>query len=359
MRVLAIAARIDRPEATLFRAVKESGAELDIVYDATDPSAEALRQCGIPIDHLLFRSRLDVAGIGKLRRKLKGGAFDIVHSFTNRALSNALFASIGLPPRHVTYRGTVGHLERWNPASWMAHLNPRIDRVICVSDAVRQYLVRQGLPPRRLVTIYKGHDPAWYDSEATSSRDELGFPGDAFVVGFVGRIRPVKGVDVLLRALALLPPELNVHLLLIGAVADKQVERLLTQPEIASRTHCTGYREDAAALMRHCDIFAMPSIKREGLPRAVIEAMTQGVPPIVSDVGGMPELVSDGECGLVFPPRAPEALAEAIRELAQDAEKRKRFGKRARERIATQFNVSAYIKQTLALYGELCSPTRC
>jgi len=353
VKVLAIAARIDRPETALFQALKQSGVGLHLVYDATDPSADALSRCGIPINHMLFRSRIDFTAIGRLRREIRDGAFEIVHTFTNRALSNALFASARIPVRHVTYRGTMGHLSRINPASWMTHLNPGIDRVVCVSDAVRKDLMQKGVPPERLVTIHKGHDPAWYCDKPATTRADLGLPDDAFVVGFVGRIRPVKGVDVLLRAAALLPSGLNVRLLLVGDIHDRRVRALVQDEALHERAHLMGHRKDAPALMRLCNAFVMPSVEREGLPRSVIEAMAQGIPPVVSGVGGMPELVIDGQCGRVVPPRDPEALAAAIRELAEDTERCAEYGERGRARITEQFNVSDYIKQTLELYREL------
>ena len=354
MRILAIAAEIDRSEGKLFRRLKQSGVDLHIVHDACNSSADGFRRLDIPIDRLHFRSRFDPAAIRMLRRIIKSGGFDIVHTFTNRTLSNALFASIGIPVKHVTYRGTIGHLERANPASWMAHLNPRIDRVVCVSDAVREHVLSKGVPPERLITIYKGHDPRWYDGDPVVARADLGIPDDAFVAGFVGRIRPVKGVDVLLHAVALLPTGPNVHALLMGELNDRRVSALSRSESIRDRVHLAGYRKDATSLLRLCDVFVMPSVAREGLPRAVIEAMAQGIPPIVSNVGGLPELVVDGECGLVVPARDAESLAGALRELATNEEKRLGFGERARVRIATQFNVSEYIEQTLALYGELC-----
>jgi len=213
--------------------------------------------------------------------------------------------------------------------------------------------MQKGVPPERLVTIHKGHDPAWYCDKPATTRADLGLPDDAFVVGFVGRIRPVKGVDVLLRAAALLPSGLNVRLLLVGDIHDRRVRALVQDEALHERAHLMGHRKDAPALMRLCNAFVMPSVEREGLPRSVIEAMAQGIPPVVSGVGGMPELVIDGQCGRVVPPRDPEALAAAIRELAEDTERCAEYGERGRARITEQFNVSDYIKQTLELYREL------
>ena len=97
----------------------------------------------------------------------------------------------------------------------------------------------------------------------------------------------------------------------------------------------------------------MPSTKREGLARAIIEAMVYRVPPVVTNAGGSPELVVDGESGFVVPPRDAAAIAEAIAKLHGDADLRQRMGDAARERIATDFRNEDTVTKTIALYREL------
>ena len=97
----------------------------------------------------------------------------------------------------------------------------------------------------------------------------------------------------------------------------------------------------------------MPSREREGLPKAVIEAMSLGVVPIVSNVGGMPELVRNGVDGVVVPPEDSDSLAKAIIELANDSEKQKEFSQSSIERVKESFNIESTIAQTKAVYEEL------
>ena len=97
----------------------------------------------------------------------------------------------------------------------------------------------------------------------------------------------------------------------------------------------------------------MPSTKREGLSRAVIEAMCYGIPPIVTNVGGLPELVTDKESGFVIPPSDPRALARAIIDLYENPETRKRLGENARVRIRTHFNINTTVEQTRKVFEEL------
>ena len=330
-----------------------TGVQVDMVCHPEAPEQDALAGAGVGLTPLVCRHRLDTRAVHRLRAILHERRPDIVYSPRNKTLSVSLLASRGMELRHVAYRGTIGHLSRWDPASWLTYFHPRVDRIVCVSEAVRQYLLSKSIPDTRLVTIYKGHDVAWYDVSDGPSRADLGLSEDAFVVGFTGSMRRVKGVDVLLKAAALLGDSPKVRFLLVGEVRDRRVKRLAAVDPARGTVHFTGFRPDAALITGVCDLFVMPSIEREGLPRSVIEAMAQRVPTIVTNVGGMPELVVHGETGLVVPPGDPQAIARAIRSLAGDRARCRLYGENARKRIQSRFNVETTLERTLALYREL------
>jgi glycosyltransferase involved in cell wall biosynthesis len=235
----------------------------------------------------------------------------------------------------------------------MAYLNPRIDVVVCVSDAVRTYLRSMGLPDHRLEVIHKGHDPAWYAEATAVSRDDLGLPGDAVVAGFVGNMRPVKGVRYLVEAMHRIPSDHPLRLLLVGDVRDQRLLRQAAHPSVRDRIRLLGFRRDAASLYPAMDLSVMPSVDREGLPRAILESMAQGVPCIGTEVGGIPELIENGVSGLLVPPRDPEALAEALLCLADDPSLRFRMGDAARARVQGPFHLHHTIDKTRDLYLRL------
>jgi glycosyltransferase involved in cell wall biosynthesis len=279
----------------------------------------------------------------------------ILHVFGNKGLQNGLLASIGLEVRIVAYRGIVGNVSFLSPVSWMRFLNPRIDRIVCVADAVRDYFLGMRprflrLPPERLVRIYKGHSLDWYRA-APADLTALGVPNDAFAIACVANYRPRKGIEYLIDALGEVPDD--VHLLLIGRMEGSQLERAIAASRARARIHRVGYRRDAPALTAACDVFVLPSVKREGLARSLIEAMAYGVAPVVTDCGGSPELVVDRECGLVVPVRDSHALARAIRTLHDDASLRARLGAAARARIRDSFRIEDTIRETLELYRSL------
>ena len=256
---------------------------------------------GVPLVDVAALSRLGAGGIRRLRAELSQGGYDILHVFGNRALRNGLLAARGLPVRLVAYRGIVGNVSFFNPVSWMRFLNPRIDCIVCVADAVRDHFLDMRpamlrLPAARLVTIHKGHSPDWY-TEPPADLRAFGIPPDAFVVGCVANYRPRKGIERLVEAMADLPAD--VHLLLVGRMEARALDGTIAANPAAPRIHRIGYRADAPSLAAACDAAVLPSIRREGLPRSVIEAMACGTAPIVTDAGGNPELVVDGVSGLV------------------------------------------------------------
>lgn len=353
MNILYIAEGLDRSESDYIARMHQSGHQVEVMLP---PQWEIGNwdTDNIPVQRIPLSSRRDAASIKTIRTRLQRGDIDIIHALrNNRPLSNALVANRKTRIPLVAYRGTVGHLSRWNPGSWLTYLNPRIACITCVSDAVRTYLLKQGVPKERLRTVYKGHDPNWYQVENQVDLQAQGVPNEAFVICCAANMRPVKGIDVLVQALHHLPESSRVHLLLVGKVMDDRLPRLFEDPEVQPRIHLAGFQENAPEWAASSQACVMASIKREGLPRAVIESMSQGIPPIVTDVGGMPELVEDEISGLVVPPSDPKALAEAMLKLEQDTALRQSLGQGALARIEGPFSIERTVEELLDIYQQV------
>jgi glycosyltransferase involved in cell wall biosynthesis len=349
----------DRPTLALFIGMHRAGVEVAVVCPPEHPHYGPLADEGIRTVDIQFRRNFDRAAIRQAREELERGAYDIVHTFNNKATSNILRAAKGLPVKIVAYRGIVGAVGFLDPMSWMRYLNPRIDRIVCVAEAIRQHFLNMRpkflrMPPERPVTIHKGHKLEWYSDEP-ADLTAVGIPPGAFVVGCVANYRPRKGIEVLVGAMERLPEDIgrNIHLLLIGRMDAARLTRRIERSPGKDRIHRTGFREDAPSLAAACDTFCLPSTRREGLSRAIIEAMAYGVPPIVTDSGGSPEIVVDGESGIVVPVNDSKAIADAVERLYRDAEFRERLGKAARRRIATDFRSEDTVQKTIALYRNL------
>jgi len=357
-RVLCVTDKSDLPETELFIGLKAAGVDIEVMCNPDGKHYGRLKDAGVPVMDLILKNRLDFAGVRRIRAQLDIKRYDILYCFNNPAAATALMASRGMPCKVITYRGVAGNVGFLSPGSWMTHLHPRVSRIVCVSDSVKAYFLSLHfldlrLNSRKPVTIYKGHDLAWYQAPPVDLT-QFGIPAGAFVVGFAGRNRPNRGLNYIVDAAKYLPKDAPIHFLFLGKLTeDMNLRRQIDQSPYRDRMHLAGFRNDAPAIAGACDTFILPSVFKEGLSRAVIEAMAYGTPPIVTSVGGHPELVIHNESGLVIPPKDPAAIAGAILELYHDPVKKKHLGENARRRIDTRFHIRETITNTRRLFEEI------
>ena len=354
-RVLCITDRSDLPETELFIGLKNAGVNIDVLCNPTGKYYDKLARSGITAYDLILNTRFSLSGIQYLKQHLQKHPYDILYCFNNKAVSNVMIATRGMNFKIATYRGTVGNINFASPASLTTHLHPRVNRIVCVSNAVRDHIIQMNflgkkIPPDQVVAIYKGHDISWY-RQPPADLSEFKLPKNAFVVTFAGRNRPHKGIDYLIDSARYLPPDAPVYFLLLGRLEDdKKLRAKIDSNPFKKNIILAGFRKNAPAIFAASDAFIMPSTKREGLSRAVIEAMSSKTVPIVTDVGGLPELVIDSECGFVVPPQNAKAIAAAIMRLFTDPDKKHQMAMAARDRIKNDFNIATTIINTQKMF---------
>ena len=336
IRSLCITEGGDRPTMETFIGMHRAGIEITAICPADHPNHKLLADAGVPTIDLRLQHNFDKTDIARLREELIRGEYHIMHTFNSKAVTNGLRACKGLPVKVICYRGIVGNLSFLDPMSWMRYLNPRIDRIVCVCEAIRQWFLHMQpaflrMPPERPVTIHKGHKLEWY-ADAPVDLSQFGIPADALVIGCAAAYRPRKGIEYLIDAMGLLPKDIPAHLLLIGKMDAEKLTRKIDANPAADRIHRSGYRTDAPA---------------------VTAAMAYRVPPVVTNSGGSPELVVHGESGYVVPIKDARALADAFEKLYRDPDLRKRMGDAAHERIGTAFRNEDTVRKTIALYKDL------
>ena len=359
MKVLVINCVSDKCEIGLYKGLLNKGIDIDFILDPQDSSKEELESLGARVEILEIKNRADLKAYSFLKERIVKTPYDVIFAPTSRVITLAVQAAKKIPSKLVTYRGTLGNLSRLSIVSRFAHLHPRIDSIIANSDAVKNYLSSVGVPSERLATISKGHDPAWYSEIPPADlQQEFGIPKDAITVSCLANIRPLKGIDILLKAAANVSASVPIHYLLIGDKPDDSLPNLANDIGIEKNVHFTGFRKDALSLLKASDITTMPSVRREGVPRAIAESMAFGIPSIVSNIGGLPELVSDGETGLVVPAKDVDALASALEKLIQSKELRASLGKAAKERLVNSFSMDIYVGKVYELFLELLSSPR-
>jgi glycosyltransferase involved in cell wall biosynthesis len=224
--------------------------------------------------------------------------------------------------------------------------------LVAVSEDTKRAYERQGYP-KRIEVVYNGVELDGGGSRGL--RAELGIPEGVPLVGEIGRLCDVKGQRELIAALAQLP---DAQAVLVGADLEQggafqtALEREAERLGVRDRVVFAGRREDAARVLAELDVLALPSWT-EGLPLVVLEAMAQRRPVVATPVGGTPEVVVDGETGLLVPPRDPDALAAALRRLLGDADLRRRMGEAGYERARERFSAGAMTRRVLAIYDEV------
>lgn len=345
-----------RPEAEIFIGLARAGVDVTVMTQGNSVYSEPMRAAGIKVIDYVPRAKISWKSIRFIRRQLREQRFDIIYAFNNKAIANAALAAIGLRVKLVTYRGQTGNISRWDPTAYLTHLNPRVDNIICVSRATRDDLRTQVRHPQNVVAIYKGHSLDWY-TESPANLGEFGIPEDAFVVVSVANNRPRKGVPTLIEAAGMVPSELPIWWLFVGSGMDSpEVQDLVNKNPCKDRIVLAGHRKDAPAIVAACQVSVLASLKREGLPKTVIEAMAYGVAPVVSDTGGSAELVVHGESGIVVRPGDTRAIAEAVERLYRDPSLRERMGAAARARIESHFNVSQTVEQHHEFFRKILAP---
>ena len=359
MRVLAVTEHSDLPETHLLIGLHLKGLHIEVMCPKDAPHIQKLISAGIITHPLQLNSRYDKAGTVEIRQRLTTGDFGILHAFNNKAVANCLRASKKLEVKLIAYRGIEGNVSVFDPISWATYLNPRVDRIICVADAIRLYFEKMKFlwwrfPKGKAVRIYKGHNLDWYPAPSIS-RSEIGLPEDAFIVGCTVNERPRKGLIYLIEATKYLPEDAKIHFVLIGKINQKKTIECIKNNPAKSRIHVLGFRDDAPQVLALCDACILPSLRREGLPKGIIEGMIYGVAPIISDSGGSPELIENGKSGLIIAPGSARSVAEAILKLFMDRHYCRTMGNEARHRINRDFHASTTVDQTLQIYRELTS----
>ena len=354
MRVLLINCVSDTPEVNLYFGLKAAGIELSLILDPRDEAAESLRAAGIPVQQKKIRNRFDFAFDAFLKATISDFKPDLIHAPASRGVAAALRVTRGSAIRICTYRGTLGNLNRFSLLARLAHLHPRVAVIFCNCNAVKEFLGTLGVADHKLHIVYKGHDPRWYQSAQPYSRKDFGISEDSFVVGCFANIRPLKGVDILVRAVDLLDglPR-PIVCLLVGDSRDKKLEQLVEKRGLSDRVKFLGFRKDVPQLIPLCDVTVMPSVRREGFPRAVVESYCNGVPAICTSIGGMPEIVKDGETGIIVPPGDVQALADALRTVAQNSTFWRTAGATGKNFVARTFSLESYVTGTLAAFRTL------
>lgn len=331
------------------------GVDIQIMTQGDSDFAARFRQEGIRVVDFHPSKKFDPEAVRRIRAELIGQNRQILHLFNNKAIRNGIAAAYRLPVKVVTYRGYTGNIHWWNPVSYLTHLHPRVDKITCVSDAVKESLEHQLFFPKgKAVTVSKGHDPAWYADVKATGLDQFNLPEDAVTIAVVANARRMKGIPYLVQATHELPAGLPFFFLMIGrGLQTPEMDRQIARSPYRERFVFTGFREDVLSLVKSCEVSILPSVKGEGLSKVLLESMFLGIPSIMTDIGGNRGLGINGKTALIVPPRNPKALANAITRLVRDPELRQTIGTGGKEFVTEHFNLARSVAEMREVYDLL------
>lgn len=317
--------------------------------------AEELAPLDIPVISLSRQPGFHPALALELARVITARRIDVVHCHHYSPYVYGLLATL-LHPRVRLVFTEHGRLSNVGVSPKRRLVNPILARwparLCAVSADLRQHMVAEGFPARRVEVIYNGIAAGERPrpAERHAAREALGLAADALVVGTVGRLDPVKDLPALLRAHAvLLSGHPAARLVIVGDGPERDALRADAQAlDIADAVVFTGYRADVRAVMPAFDVYANSSAY-EGVSLTILEAMAAGLPVVATRVGGNPEVVIDHETGRLVPGQA-RALAGALMELAGNPAKRHAMGAAGRWRVKRHFSLARMADQYAAAY---------
>jgi glycosyltransferase involved in cell wall biosynthesis len=213
----------------------------------------------------------------------------------------------------------------------------------------------------RITTLPAGIDCDRFrpdDERRRTARAALGIGPGAIVIGSTGRLHREKNYPMLLEAVASLAaeePARELRCLLVGDGYEEDALRARARAlGIGSKLHITGFTRNVAGMLAAMDLFVLPSLA-EGVPHTLLEAMASGLPVVATTVGGIRELVRDGDTGLLVPSERPTILARVLGQLVANEPRRRALGERARRYVERHHSVGGMIAEHLALYRDLAS----
>jgi len=316
---------------------------------------------GIPSHPIPCRGQFDPTVVRRIRDLTRETGVDIVHTHGYKA---DVYTRLAMPGDGVPFISTC---HNWLDEDWRTYLYGVVDRcvlrsfarVVAVSEHVRRRLLEAGVPDERVRIIANGIDLRPFTIER--GPDPLEWSDDRpAVVGMVARLSAEKGVDLFLRAATHVVVAIpHARFVIVGEGPDREkLEALIDQLGLRPFVSMPGRRNDMPAQYASFDLLVLSS-RKEGLPIAILEAMASGLPLIAAAVGEVPNVVRNGDTGILLPTGDPGALASAIVGLLRDREKRRRLGSVGRQLVESKYSAERMSNDYLDTYNDAinqCSP---
>lgn len=335
--------------------VRELGHNVVIACQPGSAVLENAKRVGIPVEEVPMRRVFDPAAIWKIYRAIKKHRINVVSTHSSKdSWSGGLAAKLAGVDLLVRTRHMANPISQ-SPFNFVYRMP---DGIVTTGEAVREAMIKDnGMAPERIVSIATGVSLERFDPSRPVDpglREELGIPEGAPVITMIAMLRRGKRYDVMVAAAALLKDEFpQARYLFVGDGAGRaRIEELVREAGLERQVILTGYRSDIPELLAISDLAVLTS-ELEGVPQGITQSMTMGLPAVAAPVGGLAELVLDGETGLRAQSGDPASYAAAIATLLRDEALRKRLGGAARNHMLQGYTEEMMARRTLEFYHRL------
>jgi len=303
---------------------------------------------------ILKNTRLLLGGLARLWKLLRSEKPQVVEAFTHDSnmLALPLAWMAGVPVRIATHHGVIVTLPNWRRRihTWMINIGLAY-RIVAVSDLTRQKSLEEGIRADKIQVIVNGIEPISLDGYNKSSiRREIGFAENDLVLISIGRLVYPKAHENLIFAIPDVLKQ-NEHVR-VGILGDGELrdsfEKLIDSLGLRNKVRLFGTQENVPMYLAAADIFVLPS-RSEGLPLALLEAMSAGLPVIATRLEGFDKVVEEGVHGLLVPVEDSQALAKAILQLSPDSDQCRKMGEAARKHILENYSIDQMCQQYLRM----------
>lgn len=347
---------------TLLPRLAAGGAEIAVVmmHEPKNPVPEfssRLERHGIDVFRVKIGCDLSLSALLKVVRILKSEKPDIVHThLIHGDLYGTLAAKMAGIEKIVSSKHNDDRFRRRLLLKQLnRYLNRKARRIIVISEALKNFTIRhERIDPEKVAVIHYGLKDFEQSLNDKNLREKLGYKKEDIVFGIIARLIEQKGHRYLLEAFrAVGNKHRQARLLIVGdGELREELERLTHDLGLDRQVRFLGRREDTADIYHALDVFVHPSLW-EGFGLVFLEAMSFSLPIIAAKVSAIPELVQDGETGLLVPPENIPQLVKAMTWMIEHPKERKRMGTRGRQRLLTDFGHEKMVAKTMSLYEKM------
>jgi len=348
-----------RQSLFLAKELKRRGLPFFFIVQPESPLHQKACEAELPVLPFKMRNEFDLPAILRLAWAMKRKKCLLVHFHdAHSAAVGSVAASLAKVPFRIITRRVDFPLKK-NYFSRRKYMK-NVDVIIAISEGVKKVLVEGGVNPMNVEVISSGIDFSSFekDSSALTSKDylhrEFSFAVDDYLVGIVAHLADHKGHQYLIQATKILKQQApKIKTIIVGeGPLRMELNRQAKELDVEDIIFFLGFRKDIPKILSSLDLFVLSS-HLEGMGSSILDAMASRLPVVATKVGGIPEVVINGETGLLVPPRNPSALARAILMLYSDKTLASRLGQKGYELVHRKFSAEAMADKVVRLYEKI------